>query len=330
MPQAIAEAAAVIRAGGLVAFPTETVYGLGADATNPRAVARIYEAKQRALNDPLIVHVAGVKDLNDLRSVVDVKRLSRLQVDRLKQLMLAFWPGPLTMVLPRGASIPPNVSAGLHTVAVRMPDHPVAQALIAQAGVPIAAPSANRFGHVSPTLAQHVLDDLNGRIDFVLDGGPTTIGVESTVLDMMSEPPRILRPGGVTRERILDFGLPILDWKVREGEALLSPGMLEKHYSPKAHLVVCKDLDELVHRQSSIVNRQMRAGVLIKEDQRAACEKMHPQFVLGNDLNDVARNLYAGLRALDGAGVDVILMTEVERAGIGEAIADRLQRAAAK
>lgn len=345
-PEAIAEAAAIIRAGGLVAFPTETVYGLGADATNPRAVARIYEAKQRALNDPLIVHVAQVKDLSDLKNVIDLRRLSSRQVDHVKRLMQAFWPGPLTLVLPRGANIPPNVSAGLQTVAVRMPDHPVAQALIVQAGVPIAAPSANRFGHVSPTTAQHVLDDLNGRFDYVLDGGPARIGVESTVLDMTSDAPRILRPGGVTREQILDFvpdpvhrsgsrdgdhgRLPISDQRTSENEVLLSPGMLEKHYSPKAQLMVCKDLDELIDRQTSIVKRQLRVGVLLMAQQRAACEKMHPQFVLGNDLNDVARNLYAGLRALDGAGVDVILMTAVERAGIGEAIADRLQRAAAK
>jgi L-threonylcarbamoyladenylate synthase len=352
-PEAIAEAAAIIRAGGLVAFPTETVYGLGADATNPRAVARIYEAKQRALNDPLIVHVAVTHDLKDLtlrqaQGVIDLRRISSRQVnqvsqvDQVKRLMHAFWPGPLTLVLPRGASIPPNVSAGLDTVAVRMPDHPVAHALIQQAGVPIAAPSANRFGHVSPTLAQHVLDDLNGRIDMVLDGGPARIGVESTVLDMTGDAPRILRPGGVTREQIAER-LEMRDWRLN-GESPLqgrdaisnlqsplpSPGMLEKHYSPKAQLMVCKDLDELIERQSSIVNRQLRVGVLLMAQQRGACEKMHPQFVLGNDLNDVARNLYAGLRALDGAGVDVILMTEVERAGIGEAIADRLQRAAAK
>lgn len=332
-PEAIAEAAAIIRAGGLVAFPTETVYGLGADATNPHAVARIYEAKQRALNDPLIVHVANVKDLNDLRDVIDVRRLSSRQVsqvDQVKRLMQAFWPGPLTLVLPRGASIPPNVSAGLHTVAVRMPDHAVAQALIAQAGVPIAAPSANRFGHVSPTTAQHVIDDLNGRIDFVLDGGPTPIGVESTVLDMTSDPPRILRPGGVTRQQILDFGLSIADWEMRDSTVISSPGMLEKHYSPKAQLMICKDLDELLNQQSAIRNQQLKVGMLLMDAQRATCEKMHPHFVLGRDLNDVARNLYAGLRALDGAGVDVILMTDVERAGIGEAIADRLQRAAAK
>ena len=233
-PEAIAEAAAVIRAGGLVAFPTETVYGLGADATNPRAVARIYEAKQRALNDPLIVHVVKVQELSDLRGVIDERRLSAGNVEQVKQLMKAFWPGPLTLVLPRGASIPPNVSAGLHTVAVRMPDHPVAQALITLAGVPIAAPSANRFGHVSPTTAQHVLDDLKGRIDFVIDGGPARIGVESTVLDMTGDAPRILRPGGVTRAQILDFG--IADCRLGDarvvgyaiagnvGEALLAEG----------------------------------------------------------------------------------------------------------
>jgi L-threonylcarbamoyladenylate synthase len=330
----IHEAATVICSGGLVAFPTETVYGLGANALDPRAVARIYEAKQRALNDPLIVHVA---DMEGVRRVADERRLTQQQRGHLDQLARAFWPGPLTLVLPRNARVPPNVSAGLDTVAVRMPDHPVAQALIRISGVPIAAPSANRFGHVSPTTAQHVLDDLDGRIDLVLDGGPTRIGVESTVLDLSNDSPRILRPGGVTREALAEV-LGIGDWRIEIGtqspisnlQSLPSPGLLEKHYAPNAQLILCHDMDELLNRQSAIENRKLRVGALLRESQREACSHIHPQFVLGDTMSDIARNLYAGLRALDSAGVDVILMTDVSREGLGEAIADRLQRAAAK
>ncbi|MCL6509948.1 MAG: threonylcarbamoyl-AMP synthase [Anaerolineae bacterium] len=332
---AIVRAAQVIRAGGLVAFPTETVYGLGANALDARAVAKIYEAKQRPLNDPLIVHIAYLPDLTDLTDLADLPDLTQ-------ELTRTFWPGPLTLVLPRGPRVPPIISAGLDTIAVRMPDHPVAQALIRASGVPIAAPSANRFGHVSPTTAQHVLDDLDGRIDLVLDGGPTHIGVESTVLDLTADPPRILRPGGTTRERIeavltqLGKRLPIGDRHpilnprspTPQSSALPSPGMLPSHYAPQAELIICRDIGEMLARHSALAGRHKKVGLLILENQRAACENLYPQFVLGNTMNDVARNLYAGLRALDSAGVDVILVTDVPREGLGEAIADRLVRAA--
>lgn len=331
-----------------MAFPTETVYGLGANALDAAAAARIYVAKQRALNDPLIVHVADrhSQRSDESRVTQQADRLAGLMQDeivgeftseqfaRTTTLINRFWPGPLTLVLPRGARVPPNVSAGLDTVAIRMPDHPVAQALIRASGVPIAAPSANRFGHVSPTTAQHVLDDLDGRIDMVLDGGPTRIGVESTVLDLTSDPPRVLRPGGVTRERLQEVrGV----WRVEGNDQspstphapLPAPGMLESHYAPNARLIVCRDVTELVERHASYVKRQQRAGVLITTQQCTACKDIHPQFVLGDTMHDIARNLYAGLRALDSAGVDVILITQVPREGLGEAIADRLKRAAA-
>lgn len=335
---AIREAARVIRAGGLVAFPTETVYGLGANALDAHAVARIFEAKQRPLNDPLIVHIADLADLTDLADPTGLTPL-------VATLTRAFWPGPLTLVLPRGSGVPPIVSAGLDTVAVRMPDHSIAQALICAAGVPIAAPSANRFGHVSPTTAQHVLDDLEGRIDLVLDGGATPIGVESTVLDVTTQPPRILRPGGVTREQIqaalagAGKRLEIGDWRSTSNLqspisqspiSLPSPGMLPSHYAPRAKLVLCSDTGDLLARRASFTAQGLKTGLLILESQREACDNLHPQFVLGETLNDMARNLYAGLRALDSAGVHVILITEVPRAGLGEAIADRLARAAAK
>ncbi|HKS71272.1 MAG TPA: L-threonylcarbamoyladenylate synthase, partial [Ktedonobacterales bacterium] len=190
---AIAEAAALLRAGRLVAFPTETVYGLGADATSAQAVEGIFAAKERPHSDPLIVHLAAAEELG--RAAREVPELAG-------RLAARFWPGPLTLILPRAEAIPPIVAAGGSTVGVRVPSHPVARALIAAAGVPLAAPSANRFMHTSPTSAAHVLADLDGRIDCVLDAGPCTVGVESTVLDVTVTPPRILRPGGVTLEAL--------------------------------------------------------------------------------------------------------------------------------
>lgn len=331
----IEEAAEVIRAGGLVAFPTETVYGLGANALDARAISRIFAAKQRPLNDPLIVHIADLTDLADLTNPTDLTTL-------VTTLARAFWPGPLTLVLPRGSHVPPIVSAGLDTVAVRMPDHPVAQALIRAASVPIAAPSANRFGHISPTAAQHVLDDLDGHIDLVLDGGATPLGVESTVLNLTSNPPRILRPGGITREQ-LESALAEVGKRLAPGDArvpssphsqssppLPSPGMLPWHYAPRARLMLCRDTSELLAQRANLASQGLKTGLLILESQREACDNLYPQFVLGETLRDVARNLYAGLRALDSGGVDVILAPEVPRVGLGEAIADRLARAAAK
>lgn len=354
-PSAIGIAAGVIRAGGTVAFPTETVYGLGANATDATAVAKIYIAKQRALNDPLIVHCAP--EPNDLQNAPEallraevIGTLSTRQRQQMLALTRIFWPGPLTLVLPRGLRIPANVSAGLDTVAVRMPNHPVALALIRQSDVPIAAPSANRFGHVSPTSAQHVLDDLDGRIDVVLDGGPTSIGVESTVLDLTSETPVILRPGGLAREEIervigplearesgsagvTEQGStpsPALPLSPSPTAPLHSPGMLSKHYAPRAELRVVPNLGTLLQERQTLTARGLRVGLLIRAGEVAACAGLDPQFILGETLADIARNLYAGLRALDDDGAEVILISQVERTGLGEAIADRLQRGTAK
>jgi L-threonylcarbamoyladenylate synthase len=328
--EAIAHAAQIIRAGGLVAFPTETVYGLGANALDTHAAAKIFEAKQRALSDPLIVHVANAKALS---------HLTKGGWEGALPLINAFWPGPLTLVLPRGPRIPRIVTAGGEKVAVRMPNHPVALALIEAAGVPIAAPSANLFGHVSPTTAQHVLDDLDGRIDLVLDGGPTQIGVESTVLDVTADPPIILRPGGITREAIAER-LGIRDWRLDIGESLISnlqspislpsPGLLEKHYAPKAKLIIARDLDDMRAQHSALSTQHFKVGLLLMAHEQAAFPGHSPSFVLGENLISAAQNLYAGLRALDSTGVDMILVTRVEPVGLGEAIADRLQRAAAK
>ena len=325
---AIELAAAIVRAGGLVAFPTETVYGLGADAASAKAVARIFEAKQRALNDPLIVHV----EPDRWSTVADAGRLTPDQRTRVDRLAKAFWPGPLTLVLPKRAHIPALLSAGLDTVAVRVPDHPIAQALIARSGCAIAAPSANRFGHVSPTTAAHVLADLNGRIDWVLDGGPTRIGVESTVLSLLHDPPRVLRPGGVTLEMLRLAGIAAVAQQAttHTGDAQPAPGMLASHYAPRAAVEILADIDQLLARHEAHLNAGRRCGLLITNTQHAQCAGRHPQFVMGESIDDIARALYAGLRALDDSGVDVILVTQVQPDGLGLAIRDRLARAAAR
>lgn len=326
-PQLIAEAAAVIRAGGLVAFPTETVYGLGADGLNPAAVARIFEAKERPPTDPLILHIAEPEALASL--VLEVPPAARELANR-------FWPGPLTLVLPKRPVVPDIVTAGLPTVAVRMPAHPVALALIRAAGTPVAAPSANRFGHTSPTTAQHVLEDLGGRIDLILDAGPTPVGVESTVLDLTGPLPTILRPGGLPREAIEAVVGPVAVRVPAQAGPMPSPGMFPKHYAPRAEMVFLQGpaawtrttMRELVARY---VAAGQRVGVLIaEEDQEALAGLPVESVVLGpeDDLEGIARRLYEGLRELDGRGLSLILARDFGERGLGLAIRDRLTRAA--
>ncbi len=331
---AIREAAQLIRAGGLVAFPTETVYGLGANAFDPRALARIFEAKQRPLNDPLIVHLpANLRALEDWQQMGLVGTLSDVQADRARRLIAQFAPGPITLVLPRGARAPALLSAGLDTVAVRIPNHPVAQALLREASVPIAAPSANRFGHVSPTTAQHVLDDLGGRIPLVLDGGATQIGVESTVVNLCVDPPCILRPGGVSRERIaqaLGVIVSMRNIALSEAEAAPAPGMLARHYAPHVPLILCANTSDLLRRHAQLQAQGRRVGALLRDQERPACAHIHPHYLLGETLEHMAQRLYAGLRALESVGVDAILVCLPDDGSeLSEAIADRLRRAAA-
>ncbi len=327
---AIQEAAALIRAGELVAFPTETVYGLGANAFDSVAIAKVFAAKGRPTTDPLIVHVSAPQALADV--AVNIPALAWRLID-------AFWPGPLTLIVPRGARIPPNVSAGLKTVAVRMPAHPVAAALLKAAGVPIAAPSANRFAHTSPTSAQHVFEDLADRIPLILDGGTTPIGVESTIVDVTSDPPRLLRPGGISAEAIQQISpsLEIDSHYVTPGvEALPAPGMLLKHYSPLADLHLFEgDADAVraaIRSTAQALTRQgQRVGLLIaQEDQPTLATLNYPTVIVGSltDLEQVAHNLFAALRRLDGFGVEIILARAYPQHGIGQAIMDRLLRAA--
>jgi L-threonylcarbamoyladenylate synthase len=322
-------AAAALAAGGLVAFPTETVYGLGGDALSPAAVARIFAAKGRPAEDPLIVHLAAMAELP--RVTAQLAPRAALLAERL-------WPGPLTLILPRGPAVPLAVTAGRETVAVRLPAHPVARALIAAAGTPIAAPSANRFGHTSPTSAAHVLADLDGRIDIVLDGGPTTIGVESTVLDLSGPVPTLLRPGGVSLEALRDLlGEVAVGGRAAEGGGQIAPGLLDRHYAPDSALHLCVGPPErcrawLREQAAAHMAAGRRVGLLLPDEDLAGLAD------LGADVESlgpagepatVARRLYAALRALDARRPDLILARDLGEGGIARAIGDRLRRAAA-
>ncbi|NLJ33162.1 MAG: threonylcarbamoyl-AMP synthase [Firmicutes bacterium] len=328
---ALEEAAEIIRAGGLVAFPTETVYGLGANALAGEAVRGIFAAKGRPADNPLIVHIAGEEELESLVSQVPA---------RAKPLLAHFWPGPLTLILPKQPHIPAETTAGLDTVAVRMPAHPVALALIHMAGVPVAAPSANLSGRPSPTTAQHVLADLAGRVDMVIDGGPTAVGVESTVVDLTREPPLLLRPGGVTREELREF-LPTM--VVDPGVAALtppldvrpsSPGMKYSHYAPRAQVVVVEGSREAVEAKIKEMAlgyqaQGLRVGILATRETAAAYKKGKVQVVGGREeLAEVAANLYTCFRRFDDLRVDIILAEGFAAVGLGLAIMNRLRKAA--
>jgi L-threonylcarbamoyladenylate synthase len=306
-PGAIAEAAAVLRLGGLVAIPTETVYGLAADATNPEAVARIFAAKGRPSFNPLIVHVSDP---------AMARRCVAAWPGRAEQLAARFWPGPLTMVLPRSPIVPDEVTGGLGTVGVRMPAHPVARALIAAVGRPLAAPSANRSTGVSPTLARHVLKDLDGRIDLVLDAGPTPLGLESTVADLTVEPPRVLRPGAITAEQL---GATTLD--VHAPARPASPGLLAVHYAPRTPAVRVEPeaLAELTWPAAATLI------VLGTPDLPPI-----PAQVRRHDLPEpeaAARNFYRLLHESDEAGVDLLVLVPPPDRPVWRAIRDRLRRA---
>lgn len=297
----IASAAALLRAGGLVAFPTETVYGLGADATNESAVRRIFEAKGRPQDHPLIVHAASATGAFRWAGDID---------PRAYRLAERFWPGPLTLVLQRDPSLPLVVTGGHDTVALRVPQHPVARALLDLAAVPIAAPSANRFGEVSPTRAEHVRESLGDLVDVVLDGGPCNIGLESTIVALTGSEPALLRPGGLEVERIeavLGHGL-----KRADSSSPAAPGTLTSHYAPRCTV-------ELVSRALA----GERYESLIKQGRRVRL--LEP----GSSPSADARSLYDSLRSADREGCDVILAVLPQPTGLGCAIGDRLEKAAA-
>ncbi|MDO9574136.1 MAG: L-threonylcarbamoyladenylate synthase [Candidatus Contubernalis sp.] len=323
----IQHAAEIIRRGGLVAFPTETVYGLGANVFSAPAVERIFRAKGRPGDNPLIVHIAGEEVLEDLASEVPLT---------FRVLAEKYWPGPLTMVLPKGSRVPLEVTAGLDTVAVRMPGHPVALALIRAARLPIAAPSANLSGRPSPTTAEHVLEDLAGRIEFLLDGGPCTVGLESTVLDLTQEVPLLLRPGGVTLEQLRQTlgEVQVLNPLGYKDEAPPSPGLKYRHYAPRAPMFLVEGEPTRVVKEIQKICREnrlkgRRVGLLVTEENRAHF-RAEVVEVLGcrRSPEEMASRLFDSLRRLDATGVDLILAETFEETGIGLALMNRLRKAA--
>ena len=315
---AIDAAAEIVKRGGLVAFPTETVYGLGADAMNARAVAMVFQIKGRPRFDPLIVHVASKEDACTLwMSCPDIAH----------RLMDAFWPGPLTLVLPKSERIPDLVTAGLPTVAVRMPDHPVALQLIRWAACPIAAPSANRFGGVSPTTAQAVREELGESVELILDGGPTRVGIESTVLGFERERAVLLRPGGVPMEAIQQVAGELT---VARGIAAqpYAPGMLSRHYAPRTPLYLLEECSGQAVFAVPVSPMKGRVGLLtfrpVADSSRFALVEVLSHT---GDLVEAAANLFQAIRRLDAGGLEAMVATQAPEQGLGVAIMDRLQKA---
>ncbi|HIV26957.1 MAG TPA: threonylcarbamoyl-AMP synthase [Candidatus Ornithocaccomicrobium faecavium] len=315
----IRRAATLLRAGELVAFPTETVYGLGADALNGEAAARIFAAKGRPADNPLIAHIAGESGLAGL--------IAGEPCACARALMRAFWPGPMTLIFPKSPRVPREVTAGLDTVAVRMPSHPVARTLISAAQTPIAAPSANRSGRPSPTTAAHVLEDMEGRIPLILDGGPCEVGLESTVVDVTGARPRILRPGGVTLEMLegvvgdVDVDEGVLH-QLQAGSQARSPGMKYKHYAPKGEVTIVtgpRAAQEIARLYDAADGR---AAILAFSQADYGARRVYR-------LKNAPGELFAALRQLDEDGMETIYAEDVPTTGVGLAVMNRLMRAAA-
>ncbi|HHV74796.1 MAG TPA: threonylcarbamoyl-AMP synthase [Thermoanaerobacterium sp.] len=326
----IDEAATILLNGGLVAFPTETVYGIGANSLNPDAVAKIFVAKGRPQDNPLILHIAEFQDL--------FKYAKNVPNDALK-LARQFWPGPLTMIFEKSDIVPPINTAGMNTVAIRMPSNKIAHALIKRAGVPVSAPSANLSGKPSPTDASHVISDLYGRVDMIIDGGSCDVGVESTVVDMTGEIPTILRPGGITKEMIMEvvgsvdvdpivYKKPSMDVKPK------SPGMKYKHYSPDAEVYIVKgNIGDVIKKIQELTEFQLnngkKVGIMATEQ---TCEKYRNGEVLVVGSREkpetIAKNLFRCLREFDKKGVDVVYAEGFDYDEIGLAIMNRLEKAA--
>lgn len=320
------KAAQLLRNGELIAIPTETVYGLAANALDTQAVSRIFTAKGRPQDNPLIVHIACFEDLAPLVTGIP---------DTARKLANAFWPGPLTIILRRSALVPASVSAGLDTVAVRMPFHPVARAIIQEAGLPLAAPSANLSGSPSPTTAERVMADMNGRIAAVVDGGECSVGLESTVVDLTGGPLRLLRPGGVTvpaLEAATGQSIevdPAVTHALREGDVASSPGMKYKHYAPKAHVVLVKGSPQAY---ASYVNKKAASGemavALCFDEEEALLQIPAVTYGRRNDPADQAHRLFEALRRLDDRNASLVYAACPEPDGLGLAVYNRLLRAA--
>lgn len=329
------EAGQILKDGGLVAFPTETVYGLGGDALNPSSSKRIYEAKGRPSDNPLIVHICKWEDI--YRIVSDAPEHADMLV-RAKKLADVFWPGPLTMILPKSEIVPAETTGGLSTVAVRFPSHKTAQALIAEAGGYVAAPSANTSGKPSPTLAKYVAEDMNGRIDMIVDGGEVGIGLESTIVDLTVEPPEILRPGYITREMLAEvLGTVETDITIlsdKSGQAPKAPGMKYRHYAPKGELtIVSGNVDGVVTYVNEKLKEAKALGKktgVIATDETAAFYQADAVKSAGkrSDELTVAKRLYTILREFDDEDVELMYSEAFAEAGIGQAVMNRLLKAA--
>ena len=324
--KAIKTAAEILLSGGLVAFPTETVYGLGANALDPSAVNKIFEVKNRPPDNPLIIHISRVKDLKHV-----AKNISPLAY----RLADTFWPGPLTMILPKSDIIPYETTAGLDTVAVRIPRHKIAGLLINEAGIPIAAPSANSSGKPSSTLSSHVEFDLTGKIDMIIDGGLSNVGIESTVVDITVYPPKILRPGVVTLDKLREVDTSFeLCTDVCDNNKPKSPGMKYTHYSPAAKLIIFSGKDKnVIDKINDLVNKQTygkKAGILTCSENAGYYDSRDAAVISVGDrtnLESVASNLYKTLRLFDYKDVDVIYSEAFPVDGLGFSIMDRLKKA---
>jgi L-threonylcarbamoyladenylate synthase len=329
-PARIQTAAQIIQNGGLVAFPTETVYGLGADALNTTAVLALFEAKKRPLDNPPIIHIADARE---------VYKLAQEVPEKAELIMREFWPGPLTLIFKRSSIVPNVTVAGLDTVAIRMPKHKVALALIKQSNCPIAAPSANLAGKPSPTTAKHVYEDLNGRIDLILDGGRTTIGVESTVLDLSVDPPMVLRPGGTTYEALkqvlgnVQLHPFVESEKELPLEKIKSPGMKHRHYAPNAEVILVEGTVSAVKNKiqelaNAYALKDAKVGILATDETQksykaAVVKSLGSRF----NLAIIAQNLFRLLREVDAEKVDVIIAEGIPSEGMGLAVMNRLRKA---
>lgn len=316
----------IINMGGIVAFPTETVYGLGADGLNADAVKKIFQVKGRPSDNPLILHIYHIAQLNMLTD--EVPSLARECMER-------FWPGPLTMIFNKSHLVPDITSAGLDTVAIRMPDHPIALELIKRSGTAIAAPSANISGKPSPTSADHVRADLSGNIEMIIDGGDTGIGLESTVLDLSTDVPTILRPGGVTFEQLSEFipNLKIDDGLIDKLEGIKSPGQKYTHYAPSQEMrLYVGEIDKIAEKINEelnlLINKNLKVGIIATEETKGRYDKgMVLELGSRKNKENIARNLYNIIRKMDESQVDIILAEGIEDDNIGMAIMNRLAKA---
>lgn len=326
----INECAKVLKRGGTVAFPTETVYGLGANALDPEAVKKIFQAKGRPSDNPLIVHITKVEDIQPL-----VKEIP----EKVYQVMERFWPGPLTLIFEKSEIVPHEISAGLPTVAIRMPSHPIARRLIEESGLPIAAPSANISGKPSPTKADHVIKDMLGKVDAIIAGGDCNVGVESTVLDMTSEIPMILRPGGVTKEMLEEvLGQVQMDPAVENPDGVKAtpkaPGMKYTHYAPKADVIIIEgSLDSMANKikemKESYEKENKKVGIICTDETRDLYKEGIIKTMGSRKRPEtIAANLFKVLREFDETDVDIILSEAIGTEEIGQAIMNRLKKAA--